>query len=264
MYFLVDLLVDSYSCAESDAVYANASSLVEALHSKWLSLSGGDKDRLSESNLMFVFASRFTSLCYSKDFESKMGGFRGIKFLSSCDNLGCKWIWSHELRFVRALLYILKDTQSNLFTSLLLEQCKQVLSEIIQSFSTLPLTDQASKERTTSFNQLISLLISELPNSDKSVRSIVQSCLHQLSEATNSTLYELLLPVKERFLTPILNKPLRALPFSIQIGNIDAIAFCLSIRPSLLTFSEELLRLLHEALALADADDSSWGEKVLN
>ncbi|KAJ2896719.1 transcription-associated protein 1 [Coemansia aciculifera] len=43
----------------------------------------------------------------------------------------------------------------------------------------------------------------------------------------------------------------------MQIGNIDAITYCLSLDPPFLEINEELLRLLSEALALADAEDQA-------
>jgi transformation/transcription domain-associated protein len=43
----------------------------------------------------------------------------------------------------------------------------------------------------------------------------------------------------------------------MQIGNIDAITFCLSLENDFLPFNEELVRLLLEALALADAEDQA-------
>jgi transformation/transcription domain-associated protein len=47
----------------------------------------------------------------------------------------------------------------------------------------------------------------------------------------------------------------------MQIGHIDAITYCLSLRPPLLSFSEELVRLIQEALALADAEDQALVSK---
>jgi transformation/transcription domain-associated protein len=67
---------------------------------------------------------------------------------------------------------------------------------------------------------------------------------------------ELLLPHRDRMLTGIYTKPLRALPFLKQIGMIEAVRFCLKLDPPLVDLNDELLRLLHETLALADADDS--------
>ncbi len=54
----------------------------------------------------------------------------------------------------------------------------------------------------------------------------------------------------------IYTKPLRALSFSKQIGMIEAIRYCVSLDPPLVEYNDELLRLLHETLALADAEDT--------
>jgi hypothetical protein len=63
-------------------------------------------------------------------------------------------------------------------------------------------------------------------------------------------------PVNERLLNatsgPIFNMPLRALPFGMQIGNVDAITYLLSIKPIVPAENDELLRIFHETIALAD------------
>ncbi|KAJ3029169.1 UNVERIFIED_CONTAM: hypothetical protein HDU68_012852 [Siphonaria sp. JEL0065] len=116
-------------------------------------------------------------------------------------------------------------------------------------------------DRVAKFNSLISLLISELSNSNSAVRETIQFTFKQLAELTGNEVAELLIPVRERLLQPIFSKPLRALPFALQIGHIDAITYCLSLRPALLTFDEQLIRLLSEALALADAEDQALVSK---
>lgn len=78
-----------------------------------------------------------------------------------------------------------------------------------------------------------------------------------IADLTGNEVTELLAPVKERLVAPIFAKPLRALPFAMQIGHIDAITYCLTLRPPFLDFNDELIRLLHEALALADAEDQA-------
>lgn len=62
-------------------------------------------------------------------------------------------------------------------------------------------------------------------------------------------------------MAPIFSKPLRALPFSMQIGNIDAVTFCLSMDTGLIEFNDELVRLIQESIALADADDAALSSK---
>jgi len=60
---------------------------------------------------------------------------------------------------------------------------------------------------------------------------------------------------KSIVVSPIFSKSLRTLPIMVQTGYLDALAFCLSLRPPLLSFSPELLKVLHDALAIAEADD---------
>ena len=62
------------------------------------------------------------------------------------------------------------------------------------------------------------------------------------------------MPIRDRLLPPIFNKPLRALPFLTQTGFIDAITWCLGLGHDLVPFNDQLHRLLMESLALADAD----------
>ena len=72
---------------------------------------------------------------------------------------------------------------------------------------------------------------------------------------SNKPIVDLLMPHRDRMLASIYTKPLRALPFPLQIGMIEGIRYCISLQPPLPELNEELLRLLHETLALADADD---------
>ena len=57
-------------------------------------------------------------------------------------------------------------------------------------------------------------------------------------------------PQRDRLLLPIFTKPLRALPFGMQIGHIDAVRYTLQLPRPLPAFNEELFRVLTEALAL--------------
>lgn len=54
---------------------------------------------------------------------------------------------------------------------------------------------------------------------------------------------------------PIFSKPLKSLPILVQTGYLDALTFCLSLRPSFVPFNNDLMRVLGEALAIAEVDD---------
>lgn len=74
-------------------------------------------------------------------------------------------------------------------------------------------------------------------------------------------MWELVEPYKDRFLQPIYAKPLRALPFAIQIGYLSAMTYHMSLKSEWIVFDENLNRLLMESLALADANDESLANK---
>jgi transformation/transcription domain-associated protein len=55
---------------------------------------------------------------------------------------------------------------------------------------------------------------------------------------------------------PVFGKqPLRSLPILVQTGYLDALTFCISLRPSFVPFTFELVRVLKEALEIAEVDD---------
>ena len=107
----------------------------------------------------------------------------------------------------------------------------------------------------------MSILISELTNANAVIRAVVHDAFELLAECQGVGVSELLSPHRDRLLMPIFTKPLRALPFSLQIGYVDAVNYCLTLKPPLIGFSDELLRLLHEALALVEAEDAALVSK---
>lgn len=206
-----------------------------------------------------ILASLFCGACYDQNPPVKNGGCYGISILTSKFDLGSTWMLNHEMDFVKALLFVLKDC-SPYISSSNLEASVKTFSHVLKVCNRQE-DEDGSSDRQTKFNNLVSLLISELSNSNSVVRETIQSAFQLLADLTGNEVTEIMTPVRERFLAPIFAKPLRALPFTMQIGHIDAITYCLSLRPPLLSFSEELVRLIQEALALADAEDQALVSK---
>ncbi|KAJ2497905.1 transcription-associated protein 1 [Coemansia sp. RSA 1972] len=119
------------------------------------------------------------------------------------------------------------------------------------------LSARLSPENGRLLRSFLSLIAKELANPSTEVREAAKACLDILVGVTRCSTTALLLPSRDRLLVPIFGKPLRALPHNMQIGNIDAITYCLGLDPPFLEINEELLRLLSEALALADAEDQA-------
>ncbi|KAL5037675.1 transcription-associated protein 1 [Batrachochytrium dendrobatidis] len=218
------------------------------------------KDCVDTIPALHIFASRFCSNCYQFEWLKKTGGCLGISIMASKLQMGPKWMLEHELEFVKALLYVLKDVAADV-AYFNLEDTTQTLSYVLKVCNT-PSEQVSETERTLKFNSLVSLLTSELSNANSAVRESIRASFQLLSTLTETELSDMIRPVCERLMPFIFAKPLRALPFAIQIGHIDAVTYCLSLRPPLLTFHDELLRLLHEALALADAEDQALVSKA--
>ncbi|KAJ2091537.1 transcription-associated protein 1 [Coemansia sp. RSA 986] len=119
------------------------------------------------------------------------------------------------------------------------------------------LSSRLSPDNNRLLKAFLVLVAKELSNPSTEVREAAKKCLDILVNVTGCSVTVLLLPSRDRLLVPIFGKPLRALPHNMQIGNIDAITYCLSLNPPFLEINDELLRLLSEALALADAEDQA-------
>jgi len=159
----------------------------------------------------------------------------------------------HELVFVKSLLYVLKDTSPEM-SSNNIDDATKTLSHVLKVCNR---DNDEGQDRQVEFKNLILLLVSELPNSNSEVRKTVQSSLQLLADLTGNEVTDLLSPVQDNLLKPIFQKPLRTLPFAMQIGHIDAVTYCLSLRPPLLQFNKDLYTLITETQAIADAEDQS-------
>lgn len=215
----------------------------------------GSAENVHKLPIFFSMAKTFCHCCYEEEWYPKSGGCLGIRALTEDLELGEVWMVDRQHDFVRALLYVIKDMPPDLPAST--RECAQsTLDLVLRKCNRNVSKGEITRYHSRSFN-LCALLICELSNPNKHVRETAQRSFATLSSILDMEIHTLMTPVKDRLLTPIFNKPLRALPFASQIGYIDAIIFCLSLQPSFLEFNEEMNRLMLEALALADADDDA-------
>ncbi|KAK5663129.1 hypothetical protein OQA88_6546 [Cercophora sp. LCS_1] len=222
----------------------------------------------------------FTSLslafchgCYEEEWFTKTGGVLGIKILLTDIDLGDAWVASRQIDFVRALMYVVKDMPADLP-----EKTRRLAQTTLEILLTR-LTKNAKKEdcivvqppappqpgqpqpKQSKLPQICMMLNGELSHMNRHVRATAKSSLELIAKATGAEVWELLENNRKHLLQPIYAKPLRALPFAIQIGFIDAITYYMSLKPDFVTFDENLNRLLMESLALADANDESLAGK---
>ncbi|KAI0921097.1 hypothetical protein AcW2_006184 [Taiwanofungus camphoratus] len=199
-------------------------------------------------------ASRFSALCLDESWIRKSAGCSGIGIMTHTPDLGVKWVNDREVDLVRTLFHVLKDMPYDLPHDVdevidVLMRVLRVSNEDLRSLREDVLLGRSK------LVHLMSVFFAELSSSNAIVRKAAQKCIELLAELSGKPPVELLMPHRDRMLTAIYTKPLRALPFPIQIGMIEAVRYCISLDPPLAELNDELLRLLHEALALADADD---------
>ncbi|KAI1006280.1 Transcription-associated protein 1 [Podosphaera aphanis] len=212
----------------------------------------------------------FCHNCYKEEWFSKAGGCLGINFMIASINLGDTWIHERLIEYLRALMYIIKDmpldlpartrTSAQATLEILLRKCtKSMVKDDLKPPSPVPVGQRPCQP--SKLYQLCSIMNMELGHMNPYVRETAKQALTIIAKEIGVEIYELLEPSKDRCLTPIFSKPLRALPFGVQIGFIDAITFYMSLKPNLVAFDDHLNRLLMESLALADAPDESLAGK---
>ncbi|KII95163.1 hypothetical protein PLICRDRAFT_693420 [Plicaturopsis crispa FD-325 SS-3] len=206
--------------------------------------------------ILHQIASRFSALCLEDSWVRKSAGCSGIKIMTCTPDLGVKWVNDREVELVRTLLHILKDLPFDLPRDI--DDVVDVLMRVLRVSNNDPDSQMEGAPNPSQRNKLmhlISIFFAELSSSNPVVRQAAQTCIELLVKLSGKPAVELLMPHRERMLSAIYTKPLRALPFPIQIGMIEAVRYCVSMDPPLADLNDELLRLLHETLALADADD---------
>lgn len=202
--------------------------------------------------ILHQVANRFTALCLDDSWVRKSAGCSGIRIMTRTSELGVKWITDREVDLVRTLLHILKDLPLDLPRDI--DEVVDVLTTVLK-ISNTDLDFQSGGAN--KLIHLVGIFFPELQSSNPVVRQAAQECIGLLVKMSGGSAVGLLMPHRDRMLVGIYTKPLRALPFPKQIGMIEAVRYCVSLDPPLVELNDELLRLLHETLALADAEDTS-------
>lgn len=205
--------------------------------------------------ILHHMANRFTALCLDEQWVRKSAGCSGIKLMTQTPELAQKWISDREGELVRTLLHIFKDLPLDIPRDI--NDIIDILLEVLRiSNAHLDFNGEGAMAARNKLINLMGIFFPEIQNSNPIVRQAAQKCIGYLVSLSGRPAVDLLMPHRDRMLTGIYTKPLRALPFSKQIGMIEAIRYCVSLDPPIVELNEELLRLLHETLALADADDA--------
>lgn len=219
----------------------------------------GNDTQLDKFNFFNELSSTFCHNCHADDWFMKSGGTRGIEIIIKHLGLPQPWMVARHFELIRALNFVMKDMPTDLDSKTRI-QAEGLIEDLIRRCHKKTTKEDFEKGNNITL-RLCGQLVGDLSHMNKSVREATQKAFHVLSDVTGLGVSELIMPVKDRLIVPIWTKPLRALPFGIQIAYIDAITFCLKLKNNILEFNDQLTRLLMESLALADAEDEGLASK---
>jgi transformation/transcription domain-associated protein len=226
--------------------------VIKNIYSTSVTIFGSDEEALHFPIFRTMFH-KFSHSCYNEFYHTKLGGILGIKTMFEDLSIPPTWFFKRQFELVRSIFFVLRDTPDTAPFEVR-DLAKSLVLKLLHNCN-VDLNKDVVLDKP--FQSLIGALVYDLASANQYVREVSQASLKVLSETTNIPIAQIMDPCKQLLLTPIFGKPLRALPFPMQIGNIDAITFCLDLPDTFLTFNEELNRLLLEALALVDAEDES-------
>ncbi|EHL01430.1 putative Transcription-associated protein 1 [Glarea lozoyensis 74030] len=230
----------------------------------------GSTTEIHRLSFFHYLGNTFCHACYEEEWFTKAGGSLGINLMITKFNLGDTWVYDRLLDFTKALLYVIKDMPPDLPAKT--RTGAQSTLEILlkRTMKNVPKTDLtpppapasgAQTTRPSKILQLCGILNTEISHMNKHVREAAKEALQIIATEVGVEVYDLIEFTKDGCLSRIYNKPLRALPFNVQIGFIDAVNYYMGLKNDSVAFDDQLNRLLMESLALADAADESLAAK---
>jgi len=270
---LGDAILESLS-SEIPEVREGAESLIKELYNAVVVIFGQPNLASRLTSLWDTLAMAFCHGCYEEEWFTKAGGTLGIKILLTAFDLGDSWVGSKQIEIVRALMHVVKDMPQDLpektrrsaevaLEILLTRLTKNVKKEDCIPQPPPPVQPGQPQPKQSKLAQICGILNGELSHMNRHVRKTARDSLELIAKASGAEVWELVEHNQNHLLTPIYAKPLRALPFAIQIGFIDAVTYYMSLKQDFVRFDDHLNRLLMESLALADASDESLAGKML-
>lgn len=258
---LSDIMME-YTTVQNEAQAALAWEVVRVVYDQYC-ICIPDREVQFEHKVFFLVADKSISACFRTNTYQRVAACRTISRLCDLD-LSLRYYWHHEIRLIRGVLYVMKSLPagasakySEELTGVVFKVLRLANHRLDSKEESQMQTDGFLAQRRQYFDQVMLALVTELSNPNGVVRDAVKASFQLLSDIQGCEVTDLLTPLKSRVYGPIFSKPLRALPLNVQVGYIDAITYCLSLRPPLLELDDQLLRLVNEAVTVIESEDSA-------
>lgn len=241
-----DALVDVFSHEKSDTDKIAAEQTLEEFI-RVMNTITVNKEYMLQFQVWEKLSSRLAHCCYQKEWYKKLGGCKGIYCL--CKNLSSVWVRKHEIEFVKALLFIIKDSPSGMavFT---IEEAKNSLEMVVKTCHDPNDEKMKGKDNSKRNHDLLLVLVSELSSAHDAVRKTVQSLIKMVGEILGKSVTSLLEQFKNSLSQSIGVQRFKQLPAALQTGFCEAVTFFLSLDPPLLQLSDQILLIIEKALTI--------------
>ena len=220
-----------------------------------LTATGGSSDR--GTGLIGTLAdSLFTSLChlsYTCEAPCRKSVLKCLREIVQRQPV--TWQLSHEIRLCAAMMHACEDEakpDDAAAASLLADTMKACHGPDAKK----------SKDSDAIAKQLVERMVSCLSASTGGTRDAAKSGLATLAKLLDTTVGELLMPLRDSHLKPLLARRLRALALPAQVAITEAVCFVLKESPrgegvtETLPLEPPLIALLGEALLSAEGEDA--------
>lgn len=168
----------------------------------------GSTDRVERYPFFLHLARVFCHKCHEEEWYAKAGGGLGIHIFVTAVDLGEQWMIERQIEFVRALMYVMKDMPQDLPAHTRVQALETI--EILLRRCNKDVSKGDLESHQSRLFTLCAFLVYELAHMNKHVRDAAQKAFMTIAEVIGAEIHELLVPVKDRLLQPIFNKPLRA------------------------------------------------------
>ena len=195
-------------------------------------------------------------LCYTCESPCRSAVLKALQLM--CETLPAHWVLSHEMALAAALLHLCEDlarpddaAASTALLEVAMKRCHGA-----DAPATLAAESPAVSKR------VVAVLASGLSACSGGTREAAKTALRTLAGLLDVKVGELLVPLRDSHLAPLLARKLRALALPTQVAVTEAVSFCLkeSYRAEgaaeLLPLGPPLLSFLSDALLSAEGEET--------
>eukprot|EP00899_Mesostigma_viride_P026573 jgi/Mesvir1/70/Mv13673-RA.2 len=195
---------------------------------------------------------RLLHCCYKVPWEERLGGVAGIGLLAKL--VPAELLHPYLRRLLQGLLFVL-----NHLSPYAASEAEEVSSTLLALIKLCDVEAIEGDVRPQTFKDAVEVLGAELfsPLASPVVHKTVQDCLALLGGRVGMEVSEILEPYHAPLLAPLLTRALRTKQVDAQVGTVTTLNYCLSLRPPLVRMSSHILQLLHDALAIGEADENA-------